>query len=83
MPTVVFSPESRVTREKLQDLFAAENIDARVFFWPLSSLPMFGDLNQNRNSWSIPNRAINLPSYYNLSYTDQMRVCKIIKELVG
>lgn len=41
MPTVVFAPETGITREKLQNAFAAENVDARVFFWPLSSLPMF------------------------------------------
>lgn len=38
MPTVVFSEESGVTREKLQTAFDKEDIDARVFFWPLSTL---------------------------------------------
>ncbi|MEO8000051.1 MAG: DegT/DnrJ/EryC1/StrS family aminotransferase, partial [Gemmatimonadaceae bacterium] len=39
MPTVVFDKETGVTREMLQAAFAEENIDARVFFHPLSSLP--------------------------------------------
>ena len=54
MPTVVFDGETGVTREKLQAAFAAENIDARVFFHPLSSLPMFEDRPQNRYAWDIP-----------------------------
>ena len=70
MPTVVFSPESGITREKLQALFKKENVDARVFFWPLSSLPMFEDNEVNVNSWNIPTRAINLPSYHDLSNQD-------------
>ncbi|MGE5623061.1 MAG: DegT/DnrJ/EryC1/StrS family aminotransferase, partial [Bacillota bacterium] len=57
MPTVVFGRESGVTREKLQAALAAENIDARVFFWPLSSLPMFEAKMENSNAWDIPARA--------------------------
>ena len=34
MPTVVFDVETGITRESLQAAFAAENIDARVFFHP-------------------------------------------------
>jgi len=78
MPTVVFDAESKISREKLQAIFAVENIDARVFFWPLSSLPMFDVQKQNKLSWDIPKRAINLPSYHDLSITDQARVCEVV-----
>lgn len=78
MPTVVFAPETGITREKLQEAFAAENADARVFFWPLSSLPMFEPIYENTNAWSIPDYAINLPSYHDLSNTDIDRVVKTI-----
>ena len=47
MPTVVFDAKTEVTREKLQKAFLTENIDARVFFWPLSSLPMFSPKKMN------------------------------------
>ena len=47
MPTVVFSSESGVTREGIQDAFRKEEIDARVFFWPLSGLPMFEAKKEN------------------------------------
>lgn len=74
MPTVVFDLGRRVTREKLQAIFAEENIDARVFFWPLSSLPMFTDCLQNKNAHYIPKRAINLPSYHDMTAAEQDRV---------
>jgi perosamine synthetase len=79
MPTVVFDGETDVTREKLQLAFAAENIDARVFFHPLSSLPMFEDRPQNRYAWDIPGRAINLPSYHGIQHEEQERVIKVLR----
>lgn len=81
MPTVVFSRETGVTREKLRDAFTAENIDARVFFWPLSSLPMFEDQPRNRHASGIPWRAINLPSYHDLTPEDQDRVLAVIADV--
>jgi perosamine synthetase len=82
MPTVVFTPEIGITREKLQVAFAAENIDARVFFWPLSSLTMFAPLISNINAWSIPERSINLPSFHDISYDEQDRVVAVIQSLL-
>jgi perosamine synthetase len=79
MPTVVFDLENGVSREKLQSAFAKENIDARVFFWPLSGLPMFQTVKSNTNAWSIPGRAINLPSYHEISTPSMERVIKIIR----
>lgn len=74
MPTVVFDETSGVTREALQQTFDAANIDARVFFRPLSSLPMFESRPQNTNAWSIPERAINLPSYHDMTDAEIDRV---------
>ena len=79
MPTVVFSPETGITRESLQAAFAAENIDARVFFHPLSSLPMFEEQKNTPVSLNISRRAINLPSYYDLTSSDQNRIISVIK----
>ncbi len=80
MPTAVFAPETGVTRERLQAAFAAENIDARVFFWPLSGLPMFEPRPENRNAWDIPGRAINLPSYHDLTEQELDRVSNVVRE---
>jgi len=78
MPCAVFSQESGVTRERLQAEFVAGNIDARVFFYPLSSLPMFAGQPQNSLAWDIPNRAINLPSFHDMQLPEQKRVVAVI-----
>ncbi len=79
MPTAVFAPETGITRERLLERFKAENIDGRVFFHPLSSLPMFCPQPENRISYDIPARAINLPSYHDLTSADQDRVIDAVK----
>jgi perosamine synthetase len=83
MPTVVFAPKLGVTRDGLQAAFAAENIDARVFFHPLSRLPMFGGSPHNRIASNIAQRAINLPAYHDLADQDQDRVLAVIKECIA
>lgn len=80
MPTFVFDEETGITREKLQSAFAEENVDARVFFWPLSSLDMFESVQSNINAWSIPGRSINLPSYHDMSLKDIERVVGVIRK---
>jgi perosamine synthetase len=79
MPTVVMAPELQVSRERLQTAFQADNIDARVFFHPLSSLPMFTPRTANTVAWDIPTRAINLPSYHDISADDMDRVAAVIE----
>lgn len=83
MPTVVFAPETGITREHLQAAFAAENADARVFFWPLSSLPMFEPVHANLMAWDINKRAMNLPSYHDIDSVDIQRVVGVIKDLIN
>jgi perosamine synthetase len=82
MPTLVFAPETGVTRERLQTAFAEENADARVFFWPLSNLPMFEPVRSNINAWSIPGRAINLPSYHEMQLGEQERLAGVARKLL-
>jgi perosamine synthetase len=83
MPTVVFAPETGVTREKLQADFSAENIDARVFFWPLSSLPMFKSIHSNIYAYSVSGRAINLPSYHDINNEEIGRVASVIRKTIS
>lgn len=79
MPTLVADEGVGFDRERLLAEFKAENIDGRVFFWPLSMLPMFKRCPQNKVSYSIYNRAINLPSYHDLSVDDVNRVVAAVK----
>jgi len=81
MPTIVFSEATGITRQKLKRAFEVENIDARAFFWPLSGLDFFVSVEKNINSFSIPNRAINLPSYHDMSVNDQNRVIDVVKNI--
>lgn len=82
MPTAVFAPQTGIRRERIQAAFAARNIDARVFFHALSSLGLFPARPQNRHALDLPTRAINLPSYHDLSESDMDRVCDVVRELV-
>lgn len=83
MPTVVFAPELAVSREMLTRAFASKNIDARVFFHPLSSLPMFASKSENMHAWSLPERAINLPSYHEMGPREMARIESVIRVLVN
>lgn len=78
MPTIIFDRETGLTREQMQEAFADSEIDARVFFWPLSSLPMFKDKIENINAYDIPERAINLPSYNKMTDDNIKMVCEVI-----
>ncbi|MDD5322841.1 MAG: DegT/DnrJ/EryC1/StrS aminotransferase family protein [Methylococcales bacterium] len=85
MPTVVFARKTGITREQLQKAFLDENIDARVFFWPLSSLPPFSEFHTDSNvvAHDICSRAINLPSYNDLTENEQSRVIAVVKNILG
>jgi perosamine synthetase len=84
MPNVVFDSNTGVTREALVAAFRRDNIDARVFFYPLSSLPAFKQVPENKIAYDVPGRAINLPSYHDMGVADQERVISVlIKALAG
>jgi perosamine synthetase len=82
MPTLVFDPATGVTRERLQAAFAAEGIDARVFFHPLSSTTMFGGGPGAPLAADIAARAINLPSFHDISDDEQCRVIDCVREVL-
>lgn len=83
MPTLVFAPEAGVTCAVLQNKFKALNVDARVFFSPLSGLPMFKARRENVQAWSIPERAINLPSYHDLLPAQQDMIADVVIRQLG
>lgn len=83
MPTVVFHEELKVDRAHLLSRFADENIDSRVFFPPLSSLSFTSSYPPSCPiSYSISYRAINLPSYHDMTDDDIDRVCDVIRKEV-
>ena len=83
MPTIVVDDEPSFDREKLLMVFKENNIDGRVFFWPLSMLPMFEGNKKNINSYALCERAFNLPSYHDLSQADVDRVVNHVRDHFG
>ena len=83
MPTVVFDAGCGFDRELLLAEFRAENIDGRVFFWPLSTLPMFDCRPDHATSLSLSSRAINLPSYHDLEDESIDRVVQVVARHAG
>ncbi len=81
MPTLVVNKGVPFDREALLAKFRADNIDGRVFFWPLSMLPMFENKPENAVSYGLYQRAINLPTYHDLSESEMDRVVRKIKDL--
>ena len=83
MPTIVVDESVSFDRKKLLDTFMAENVDGRIFFWPLSSMSGFQSRPDNINSYNIFDRALNLPSYHDLSGENQDRVIALIVRELG
>jgi perosamine synthetase len=81
MPTAVFDRRLGISREKLQQAFSHRGIDARVFFHPLSGLPMFAPCPAHVHARDIPERAINLPSYHDMSADDLDEVIGVVRAL--
>lgn len=81
MPTIVVDEGVPFNREDLLAAFKADNIDGRVFFWPLSMLSMFEVKPENAVSYGLYKRAINLPTYHDLSEMGMDRVVKKVKDL--
>ena len=74
MPTIVAHEGTSFDRQALLAAFQQDQIDGRVFFWPLSQLPMFTPHTDHPTAYGLPERAINLPSYHDMSETDIERV---------
>lgn len=83
MPTIVTDEGTPFDRDALLSAFKADNIDGRVFFWPLSSFGLFEADPQNAVSNSLFRRAVNLPSYHDLEDAAITRVSMVIKANLG
>jgi perosamine synthetase len=84
MPTIVVDDGVPFDRDALLAAFEADNIDGRVFFWPLSMLPMFKRQPENSASYGLCLRAINLPTYHDLTDAEMERVIHLVRNhLVG
>ncbi|WP_422847850.1 DegT/DnrJ/EryC1/StrS family aminotransferase [Acidovorax sp. M14] len=80
MPTVVLPDSHRLTATSLLRSFKENNIDARPFFYPLSMLPWMQGHPCGRNALRIAERAVNLPSYHDMTEGDIARVAGVVRE---
>jgi perosamine synthetase len=82
MPTIVVDTPS-FDRTIVLEEFKRQNIDGRVFFWPLSMLPSFERRPENRVSYDLYPRALNLPTYHDLSDSEMDRVIAIVAQALA
>lgn len=82
MPTYVFDTALNIRRDALIQTFKEDHIDARVFFYPLSSTASFTEHRNNRLAWDIPERAINLPSFHDMTNDDFQRIFASLKRIL-
>ena len=77
MPTIFWDRNFAIKRESLLEHYQRNNIDCRVVFYPISSLPCFPSRPENLVSYDLHDRGINLPSYFEITNKNIDRVCEI------
>jgi perosamine synthetase len=90
MTTLVIDPCFGLTKEDVLARLSAAGVDARPFFYPLSSLPAYANTFQaaaarerNRESYRISPWGVNLPSALALTEQQVEYVCHVIRSIVG
>jgi perosamine synthetase len=81
MPTVECLESTGISNQYLRKAFLDAGIDARLVFPSLSALPMFRTSSDVCPvARSLATRAINLPSYHDMSMTEIERVCTALEK---
>ena len=86
MPTVVLGPSYQPTVERRNawiDACVAQGVEARPFFYPVSSMPMYTDVSTNTVSRELSASGINLPSSYELTTEDIGRVVTTLHQAIN
>lgn len=87
MVTIVVDEGVSFDRKLLLQEFKSNNIDGRVFFWPLSLVrrndSRFVKAGENFVSNTIYSRSVNLPCYHDIAEEDVGRVVGCIKRGIG
>lgn len=83
MPTMVFDRELGKVKDKVLQALVAADVDARVFFHPLSDLGHFEKRHPTPIGHDISSRAINLPSYHDMTDDQIDYVVDVVKRTVG
>lgn len=88
MVTIVWDKRYDLSKTKLIELLRERNMDCRPFFFPLSALPAYEDIEQaqlarerNHVSYQLSQTSVNLPSALSLTEDNVKQVCKALKEV--
>jgi perosamine synthetase len=84
---LVFGKSHKITKAEAIARLGELGVPARPFFYPLSSLPAYGNQEAtyaplNPNAYDISNRGINLPGAFNLTVDQIDQVCDGIKRML-
>ena len=87
--TVVLDEKFGFKKEEIIGLMSKKGIDCRPFFYPLSSMPAYQNLEQakqarqrNKNAYKISPYGINLPSGMNMTEEKVKYVCSVLKSIL-
>jgi perosamine synthetase len=90
MVTIILDEKFGLKKDTLMTLMSEKGIYCRPFFYPLSSLPAYQDLEQakqarkrNNNAYKISPHGLNLPSGMNLTEEKVGYVCDVLKSTLG
>lgn len=82
MPTVILDSSLSLSGDSLIQHFKSHNIDARTFFHPLTSLPMFEGHQVCPIAKDIASRGVNLPSYHDITNNELDYVIATLNSLL-
>lgn len=87
-PALVFGKSHGMTKARAMDELTALNLPVRPFYWPLSSLPAYGSRAAeyallNPVAYDLSERAINLPSAFNVDDGQLDTYCDGIRRILG
>jgi len=89
MVTIVLGPSYEISKEELIAQFKKRNIDTRPFFYPLSSLPAYENLEQAKEAqrcndviYRLSPHSINLPCALNMTEEQTHYVCETLQEIL-
>lgn len=83
LPTVLFDKSIKFDRDSFFAICKENGVDSRPFFFPLTTLPMFEDKRENAVAYDLYERAINLPSFHDMTKEEAVFVTNIIKEFIN
>jgi perosamine synthetase len=83
MPTIILDEKLNINRDSFIKYLNKNSIEARPFFYPVSSFPEFENKKENIISYKLSKYGINLPSNYDINIKNIKNIVKTIKEYNG